>query len=110
MLFRKKQIEIYTTSNGKAPFILWIEALEKKIRYRIKERLGRVALGNMGDHKQIDYRIFEMRFAIGPGYHTYYANLDKESVLLLCGGDKSSQIKDIQKAIGYWKDYLSRLP
>jgi len=104
----KKQLKIYVTEDGRKPFIEWLESLEDKtIRYRIKERLDRVALGNLGDHKFISDGVYELRLVFGSGYRIYYGNEGKEIILLLCGGDKSSQKKDIKKAITYLKNYLS---
>ena len=105
----KKQIEIYCATNGKKPFISWLESLkDKKFRYRIKERLDRIALGNMGDCKPIAQGVSELRFDFGPGYRVYFGEKNQKMVILLCGGDKSTQDKDIKKAIKYWEDYLSR--
>jgi len=106
---RIKQIELYTTEKGEQPFIQWLESLKDKAgRYRIKERLDRVALGNLGDHKYIRDGVSELRLDFGPGYRIYFGEERETIVLLLCGGDKSTQRKDIKKAITYWKDYLLR--
>ncbi len=64
----------------------------------IVKRLERVSLGNFGDHKKIDSKVSELRIDYGPGYRIYYTQRGKEIVLLLIGGDKSSQKSDIQKA------------
>lgn len=101
------QIEIYASETGEAPFVEWLESLrEGIIRNRIKERLDRVRLGNLGDYKPIAEGVFELRFAFGAGYRVYFGHIDQKIVLLLCGGDKSTQQKDIKKAISYWKDYI----
>jgi len=108
-VIKQKQLEIYVTEDGKKPFIQWLESLKDKImRYRIKERLDRVALGNLGDHKGVGHGVFELRFKFSSGYRVYYAEEGDKIILLLCGGDKSSQQKDIKNAIAYWQDYLSR--
>src|SRR5579863_218256 len=108
-VIRKKDIEIYTAKDGKKPFIEWLESLkDKQSKYRIKERLDRVALGNMGDYKSLDNGVMEMRFTFGSGYRIYYGEEGEKVILLLCGGDKSSQKKDIQKAHLFWDDYLKR--
>ena len=108
MIFQNN-IEIYVTQNGKKPFIDWLESLkDKTVRYRIKERLDRVALGNLGDYKIIENQVYEFRFAFGSGYRIYFGKEGDNIILLLCGGNKSSQKKDIKNAIAYWKDYLSR--
>lgn len=103
---RKKELDIYTT---KQPFINWLEEIkDKSLRYRIKERLDRVALGNMGDFNSVGKGVMELRLAFGSGYRIYYAEEDDTILLLLCGDDKSSQSKDIKKAHLFWDDYLKR--
>jgi putative addiction module killer protein len=64
--------------------------------------------GNLGDHKFIGDGIYELRLAFGAGYRIYYGVEGDALMLLLCGGDKSTQRKDIKKASMYLKDYLSR--
>lgn len=104
----KQQINIYAQSNGKAPFLEWLESLDNQVRYRVKERLLRVALGNFGDYKVIESGVYELRLTFGAGYRIYFGLVGNEFVILLSGGDKSSQKKDIKKAITYWHDYLKR--
>lgn len=105
----KKELAIYVTSNGNKPFVEWLESLkDKKIRFRIKERLDRVILGNLGDHKPIGKGVSELRFNFGSGYRIYYGEDEDTIILLLSGGDKSTQSKDIKKAQQYWQDYVKR--
>jgi putative addiction module killer protein len=105
---KKIKIEIYVANNGKAPFISWLESLkDKTVRYRIKERLDRVVLDNLGDYKLIAKGLAELRFNFGSGYRVYFGQHKEEIILLLCGGDKSTQEQDIKKAKEYWKNYLS---
>ena len=54
--------------------------------------------------------VCELRIDHGPGYRVYYGQMGKTLILLLCGGDKSTQAKDIETAHAYWKDYKARLP
>ena len=79
-----------------------------KGRHRVQERLDRVALGNLGDHKVVGDGVSELRLQFGAGYRIYYGEDGDKVIFLLCGGDKSSQKKDIKQAIGYWQDYLAR--
>ncbi len=102
-IYRKK-IVIYVTPEGKKPFIEWLESLkDKTARYRIKERLDRVALGNMGDYKSVGNGVMEMRLKFGSGYRIYYGEDNDNIVLLLCGGDKASQAKDVKNLIYFGK-------
>ena len=80
---------------------------DKTIKARITERLNRLLSGNFGEYKEIDYEINELKLRFGAGYRIYYSEIDNVIVLLLCGGDKSTQSKDIKKAKEYlkiWKD------
>jgi putative addiction module killer protein len=61
-------------------------------------RLKRAELGNLGDHKSVGDGVFEMRIDYGPGYRLYFARSGGVVIILLIGGDKSSQVKDIKKA------------
>ena len=64
----------------------------------IAKRLGRARLGNFGDVAPVGDGISEMRFFLGPGYRLYYVIRDDKIIVMLCGGDKSSQENDIKKA------------
>jgi putative addiction module killer protein len=104
----QRTLEVYVTKNSKKPFIEWLEQLDDVIRYRIKEKLDQVMLGNLGDHKFLEDGIFELRLNFGSGYRIYYGVIGRNIILLLCGGNKSTQRRDIKKATAYWQDYLSR--
>ena len=77
----------------------WLVALrDHKAVAKIVARIERLALGNPGDVKPVGEGISEMRIPYGPGYRVYYTQAGKEVVLLLCGGDKATQDKDIKRA------------
>jgi len=101
-----KTLEIYQDRNGNEPFTVWLESLKNpRTRYRIMTRLDRVELGNLGDHKMLGGGIFELRFHFGPGFRVYCGEVDDRIVLLLAGGDKGTQSRDIAKARQHWGDY-----
>lgn len=104
----EKIIKTYVTQNGEEPFSNWLASLDSKVRHKVKERLWRVMLGNLGDYKFVGEGVFELRLNFGAGYRIYFGNKENAIILLLCGGDKSTQYKDIARAITYWKEYLSR--
>lgn len=80
-------------------FTNWFTALrDARAKARIIMRLDRARVGNLGDVKSIGNRVFEMRVDVGPGYRLYYTHRDKTILLLLCGGDKSTQSRDIKRA------------
>lgn len=101
----KKEIVFYETESGKKPFHDWFKSLDKKTKERILVRLDRLQAGNPGDFKYLDEDIYELKLRFGSGYRIYYGNYEDIIVLILCGGDKSSQSKDIQKAKTYFKDF-----
>ncbi len=78
-------------------FNRWFKKLPKPIKLRITQRLERIKDGNLGDNKWFG-DIGEFRFFFGSGYRIYYTIQGNQIILLLCGGDKSSQSNDIQKA------------
>ena len=80
-------------------FIKWISNLnDSTARFRIYQRIDRLAKGNPGDVKPVGEGVSELRIDYGPGYRIYYKDTGKEIIILLCGGDKSTQNKDIEKA------------
>lgn len=80
-------------------FDQWLSALKDRTgKAKITARLQRLALGNAGDHVSVGEGVNELRVHFGPGYRVYYKQTGKTIVLMLCGGDKSSQDKDIKKA------------
>jgi len=80
-------------------FRKWFSKLRDTVaKARILVRLRRVSLGNFGEWRDVGDGVCELKFAFGPGYRVYYTIRDGEVVILLAGGDKSSQAKDIAKA------------
>ena len=105
----EKEVRLYVTENGKVPYSLWLNSLrDTRARAVIRVRLNRIRLGNFGDCKSVGEGVMELRIDHGPGYRVYFGQVDQRIVLLLCGGDKSSQGRDIEKARAYWADYRRR--
>lgn len=103
------EVRRYQTVDGKIPLSEWLEGLrDGKTRARIIARLDRLQAGLLGDWKSVGSGVCELRIDHGPGYRVYFGQEGTTWVLLLCGGEKSTQSKDIEKAHGYWKDYKAR--
>ncbi|MBR8834064.1 MAG: type II toxin-antitoxin system RelE/ParE family toxin [Stigonema ocellatum SAG 48.90 = DSM 106950] len=101
-----KIVKLYATSDGTEPYTEWLKSLKDYvIRARIIRRIERLQQGNYGDCKPIGEGVHEMRFFFGSGYRVYFGESENDVVILLCGGDKSSQDRDIQKAKEYWQAY-----
>ncbi len=102
-------IEYYLTRSGGKPFKDWLDGLKDiTARQKIRIRLDRVRLGNLGKNRSLGEGAYELKIDYGPGYRVYYGLDKKTIVLLLLGGDKSSQKKDIAQAHRYWEDYKRR--
>ena len=103
-----KTLIVYQDADGNEPFTNWFNSLrDVQGRKRIGARLRRLEQGNYGDCQPIGEGISELRMFFGPGYRVYFGEEDDNIVLLLCGGDKSSQTQDIEAAKAYWKEHLS---
>lgn len=103
------EVIVYSATNGKQPFVEWFNKLDKKAKSIILERIARVRKSNFGDCKSIKgSSIWELRLYYGPGYRIYFGKKGTQIVLLLTGGDKGSQTKDIAKAKQYWLDYTGK--
>ena len=96
----------YLDDGGRSPFRDWLVKLDQTVRARVQARILRFELGNLGDHKQVGGGVWEARLDFGPGYRIYFGRSGREIVLLLLGGDKSSQRKDINRAKEYWAVYM----
>jgi putative addiction module killer protein len=93
------------------PFSDWLASLrDGRTVGIVRARLNRVRLGNFGDCKSVGSGVEELRIDYGPGYRIYYARQGPLIVVLLGGGDKSTQARDILTARKYWKEYLGAKP
>ncbi len=101
-----RRVQIYVAHNGKVPFEEWMRSLrDKQTKARILARIDRVRLGNLGDCESVRAGVYELRIHFGPGYHVYFGMHGAEVVLLLCGGNKSSQARDVELAKSYWREF-----
>lgn len=109
MNIQPREIKNYFKVDDTDPFYSWFNSLrDRRTRIKIIARLDRVENGNLGDYKSVGEGVFELRIDYGPGYRIYFGQEGSKIILLLCGGDKSTQIQDIHKAKEYWEDYRSR--
>ena len=104
------EIRHYITPAGRDVYAEWRQHLrDVTAQIAIDRRVNRVADGNFGDHKHISDGVYELRIDMGPGFRVYYAIEGRQVVLLITGGDKSTQRKDIEKACAYWADWQERV-
>lgn len=103
------EIRYYTNLQGQAPLTDWLDGLKDiRARAQIRARLARLAAGNLGDCKPLRDGVQEIKVDVGPGYRVYLSRQGPILVLLLCGGDKSAQSRDIERAIAYLNDWKQR--
>ena len=103
----KKLID-YETPNKECPFREWLNSLDNSVADRIDARLKRVALGNLGNVRVLGDGVSELKMTFGSGFRIYFGQSGNELIILLCGGDKSSQSDDIETAKKYWLDFQGR--
>jgi putative addiction module killer protein len=99
-------IREYLTADGRNPFREWLNRLDRPAKARILARVLRFEAGNLGDHKSAGGGVCEARVFFGTGYRIYFGRDGDSIVLLLTGGDKATQSRDILRAQEYWRDYL----
>jgi putative addiction module killer protein len=103
------KLRYYQAADGRQPFVEWLAALaDREARARIQARLDVVAAGSFGDVEPVGEGVLELRVHWGPGYRIYFARIGGVVVLLLCGGDKRTQHKDIEDAKSYFNDFKRR--
>ena len=99
-------IKIYQDPHGREPFTRWLASIrDASTRRRIRKRLRRIERGNLGDYASVGDGVSELRLHFGPGYRVYYGYVDELAILLLTGGDKSSQAGDIESAKQFWAEH-----
>jgi putative addiction module killer protein len=106
VLVGKKVLKEYQTRAGKAPYLDWLHSLREGLtRAVIRNRVDRLEEGNPGNCNSVGHGVYELKIFFGPGYRVYFGEDGPALVILLCGGDKKTQQKDIKKAHAHWADY-----
>jgi putative addiction module killer protein len=108
MIINELSIREYVTPEGFNPFRDWLSAQHPQVVAQVHARLLRAEMGNLGDTRPVGHGVQEFRFHSGPGIRVYFGRRGKLLVLLLCGGDKRSQRRDIIQARRYWLAYQER--
>lgn len=98
----------YLGPDGKSPFALWFAALPPQAAAKVATALSRIELGNLSNAKAIGEGVSEFRIDWGPGYRIYFGRDGEELVILLAGGSKHRQQRDIKLAKSWWRDYKLR--
>lgn len=102
---KPKQLRIYEAAGGQRPFEKFMDSIEQqKIHGIVLTRLDRVERGLLGEWRSVGEGVCELVFNVGPGYRVYFAQ-DGDNIILLGGGAKKTQKKDVKKAKENWSDY-----
>jgi putative addiction module killer protein len=98
----------YETPDGACPFGTWFEGLDARAAAKVRAAIARIETGNFGDVKPVGEGVSERRIDFGPGYRVYFGQDGQRLVILLVGGTKTRQQRDIEQARAYWQDYKHR--
>ena len=100
------RINEYTDKQDRSPYAVWLASLrDVRARARVIMRVDRMELGLFGDSEPVGEGLSELKIDYGPGYRVYYGKESQDAYLLLCGGNKSTQSRDIKRAKTYWQEY-----
>lgn len=103
----EREVRKLELENGRVPFDDWFDSLrDMRFQAAVDSRLARVRAGNFGDRKSVGGGVCELRINAGPGLRIYYGEYGKELVILLGGGDKATQARDINRAKQLWEQWL----
>jgi len=104
------EIRYYVAADGRQPFAEWFADLEPVTRAKIARAIARMEQGNLSNVKPVGGGVLEYRIDFGPGYRVYFGRDGESLVILLTGGSKKRQRRDIEAAGAYWQDYKRRRP
>src|ERR1700733_4363634 len=99
------EIRYYVAASGEHPFADWFAELEATARAKVTRAIARMEQGNFSNVKSVGEGVLEYRINFGPGYRVYFGRDGDTIVILLTGGTKKRQQRDIEAAHGYWQDY-----
>ncbi len=102
------EIRYYVDQNGRAPFAEWTKNLDDIAAYKVAGALRRMAAGNLSNAKGVGAGVLEFRVDFGPGYRIYFGRDGDTLVILLTGGTKKRQQRDILDARVFWHDYKQK--
>ena len=105
----EREVLYYRASDGTVPFLAWLDGLQdKKIKSKVDTRLALLEAGSLGQWRLVGAGVLELKIDFGPGYRIYLGQDGNRLVILLCGGNKATQVEDILDAHKFWADYRRR--
>ncbi len=102
------ELRSYIDEQGRAPFEAWVLELDSQAQAKVTIALSRLQRGNVSNVKAVGEGVSELKLNWGPGYRVYFGQDGRTIVILLCGGTKKHQSRDIATAKARWADYKAR--
>ncbi len=102
------EIHEYVDSTGRSPYAAWFESLDARAAAKVATAVTRISLGNFSNVEGVGSGVFEYKLDFGPGYRIYFGKDGPRIVILLGGGTKKRQQRDISAALANWQDYKRR--
>jgi putative addiction module killer protein len=103
------EVRYYVAADGRQPFAEWFAELEPITRTKIARAIARMEQANLSNVKSVGSGVLEYRIDVGPGYRLYFGRDGEMIVILLTGGSKKRQRRDIEAAVAFWEDYNGAL-
>jgi putative addiction module killer protein len=99
------ELRYYLDADDRSPFARWFGDLDAIASAKVVRALGRIEQGNLSNVKSVGEGVLEYKIDFGPGYRVYFGRDGERLVILLVGGTKKRQQRDIEAAMAYWRDY-----
>ena len=95
------QVQFFKDEKGREPVAEWLDSLDRSARAIVLTHIGKLRIGNFGRCRDLKGGLWELKINFGPGYRAYFYKKGTTVVVLLCGGDKAGQVRDIERARRY---------
>ncbi len=102
------ELREYLDAGGRSPYAKWFADLDSQAALRVQSALWRLEADNFSNVRGVGGGVFECKIHFGPGYRVYFGKEGDEIVILLAGGTKKRQQRDVRVALSYWQDYKNR--
>lgn len=102
------EVREYEEASGRSPFQVWFNRLDSESARKVTTALYRLGLGNVSNARSVGGGVHELKINFGPGYRVYFGKDGEQIVILLGGGTKLRQERDIRQAISLWENYKNR--
>jgi len=102
------EVREFLDTRGRSPYAAWFDSLNAEAAAKVATAVTRISLGNFSNVESVGSGVFEYKLDFGPGYRIYFGKDGDTLVILLGGGTKKRQTRDISAALANWQDYKRR--